>query len=126
MHPILSIGLGGFAGSVARYYLQMWAHAAFPVALVAVGTLAVNLIGCFLIGVLAALLGSKGLAGTAVWFFLITGLMGGLTTFSTFGLETYEFFKTGMTLNGLANIAAQVILGLLMVWAGDKMMRLFL
>ncbi|OGG95343.1 MAG: hypothetical protein A2508_10385 [Candidatus Lambdaproteobacteria bacterium RIFOXYD12_FULL_49_8] len=126
MHPILTIGLGGFAGAVARYYLQAWANLNFPSALVAVGTLSVNLLGCLIIGALAAWFQAKELAGSTAWFFFVTGILGSLTTFSTFGLETYSFFKSGMTINGLANIGAQVLLGLGMVWAGDKLMQAWL
>lgn len=123
MTQILAIALGGALGTVCRYYLQAWAHGLVPGGLVAYGTLAVNLLGCLLIGLLAAVMQSKGLAGTALWMFLITGLMGGLTTFSTFGLETYGFLKTGLTLNGLANVAAQVLGGLGLVYLGDKLGR---
>jgi len=125
MLNVLAIGFGGMAGTLARYYLQNWAHSLFPNALVAMGTLTVNLLGCFVIGFAAHLMQAKGLAGTAIWLFVITGMMGGLTTFSTFGLETHQFFKSGMTLNGVLNILAQVGVGLLMVWSGDKISRFF-
>lgn len=123
MSQILAIAFGGALGTLGRYYLQAWAHAQAPNGLVAYGTLAVNLTGCLLIGLLAAVLQQRDLAGTALWMFLITGLMGGLTTFSTFGLETYGFLKTGLTVNGLANIAAQVLGGLGLVYLGDKLGR---
>jgi len=126
MYQILAIGLGGMAGTLTRYYVQNWAHSFFPNALVAAGTLTVNMMGCFFIGLCSYWMQAKGLAGTALWMFLITGVMGGFTTFSTFGLESFQYLKSGMTLNGIANIVVQVTLGLTMVWAGEKLAEIIL
>ncbi|OGG99722.1 MAG: hypothetical protein A2600_13940 [Candidatus Lambdaproteobacteria bacterium RIFOXYD1_FULL_56_27] len=126
MVQILVIGLGGALGTVARFLLTNWANRLFPTAFVALGTLLVNGLGCLLIGLIAALFQARGMAGSAGWMFLITGVLGGLTTFSTFGLESFYFFKAGMTLNGIANLVAQLVLGLLMVYAGDRLGRIWL
>lgn len=126
MLQILMIGLGGALGTVARLLLTNWANRLYPTAFVALGTLLVNGLGCLLIGLIAALFQARGMAGSAGWLFLVTGVLGGLTTFSTFGLETFYFFRSGMTLNGIANLVAQVTLGLLMVYAGDRLGRLWI
>ena len=123
MRELLLVGGGGFIGSVARYLLSTAvarvpadsAMRAFPV-----GTLVVNLLGCFVIGVLAAI-GSRG----AGWSddtrrLLFTGLLGGFTTFSAFGLETFSLARDGRWSMAAANIALQTVGGLLAVWAGYR------
>lgn len=82
------------------------------------GTLAVNLIGCLAIGLLAYLIDSRGAAGPATRAFLLVGVLGGFTTFSAFGNETLNLIRDGETALAGANILANVVLGLGAVWAG--------
>lgn len=120
MHPLLLVGLGGFAGSVARYWLGGWllhhtAQQRFPWS-----TFAVNAAGCLAIGVLAELVVKQGLPGQGARLFLFTGLLGGFTTFSAFGLETVLLLRRGDMALALAYAAGSVVVGVLAVWLGMK------
>ena len=112
------IGLGGFIGSVARYFVsgfvqQLTSSINFPY-----GTLAVNLIGCFVIGFLSQLAEARGLFTSESRAFVFVGILGGFTTFSTFGNETMNFLIDGETLAAFVNVAAQIVLWLGAVWLG--------
>jgi len=110
-------GIGGFIGSSLRYavtgYVQTWSRSIdFHY-----GTLAVNLIGCFLIGFLSQLAESRGVLTAESRTFVFIGILGGFTTFSAFGNETMNLWREGENLLAMANIAAHLILGLGAVWA---------
>ena len=118
MHPLLLVGLGGFAGSVARYALGGWllhhtAQQRFPWS-----TFAVNVVGCLAIGVLAGLAERHSMFGPALRLFLFTGLLGGFTTFSAFGLEALFLLRRGEPWVAAAYVAGSVLLGLAAVWIG--------
>lgn len=115
---ILLVGLGGFIGSILRYlasgYVQQSTNSIdFPY-----GTLAVNVIGCFLLGFLAQLAESRGVFTSESRSFVFIGILGGFTTFSSFGSETLNLARDSQMMSALANIGANVILGLLAVWLG--------
>jgi CrcB protein len=110
-------GIGGFIGSSLRYavtgYVQTWSRSIdFPY-----GTLAVNLIGCFLIGFLSQLAESRGILTAESRTFVFIGILGGFTTFSAFGNETMNLWREGENLLAMANISAHLLLGLGAVWA---------
>ena len=113
---------GGGAGSVLRYAVGLWVEArtgpGFPW-----GTFAVNVSGCFLIGVLATLADEHAWITPAARLALVTGVLGGFTTFSTFGLETWELVEDGRALLALANAAASVLMGLAAVVIGVQLTR---
>lgn len=118
MFKILLVGVGGFCGSVARYLAggyaqQLSGSAAFPF-----GTLTVNVVGCFIIGVLSELAESHGVLSAESRALLIVGVLGGFTTFSSFGNETLNLMRDGQTLFAFANVGGNVILGLAAVWLG--------
>ena len=109
MTNILLVGAGGFLGAVARYGAAclaglLWKHQ-FPL-----GTLLVNLVGCFLIGLL--LPGERSLAGEQGRLFLVVGVLGGFTTFSAFGWETLHLWRTGSPGLAAAYVLGSVLLGL--------------
>jgi CrcB protein len=109
-------GIGGFIGSSLRYlvtgYLQQTSQSiSFPY-----GTLAVNLIGCFIIGFLSQLAESRGVFTADSRTFVFVGLLGGFTTFSAFGNETMNLWRDGQNGLAIANIAAHLVLGLGAVW----------
>lgn len=116
------MGIGSFAGGAARFVIQQWVQGRmsnpFPF-----GTLAVNLTGCFLIGVIFSL-GLKGFVPNDWRLFLVTGICGGYTTFSAFSMETITLFKAGEWVYGITYILASVILGLLATLAGMLLIKL--
>jgi fluoride exporter len=112
------VGLGGFIGVLARYGLGGLVHRQLPFATFPYGTLAVNLLGCFAIGVLAGLAESRQLFGPEFRMFALIGILGGFTTFSTFGYETFLMARDAEYLRATANVGMHVVLGLTLVWLG--------
>ena len=124
MITVLLVGAGGFAGSVLRYIVNrevqqlLASPTGFPY-----GVLAVNIAGCFIIGLLGGLAASHG------WFnpasntraLLFVGFLGGFTTFSAFGFDTFNLMRDGALAQAFANVALQVCLGLGAVWAGYRL-----
>ncbi len=121
MTKLLLIGAGGFCGAVLRYLLSGWAHRVYG-GVLPVGTLSVNLVGCFALGVLMTLVERQALA-PEVRLGLGVGLLGALTTFSTFGYETVELVRRGALAPALGNVAGNVVLGVAAVWAGMAAVR---
>jgi CrcB protein len=113
----LIVGMGGFLGAILRYALgglaQRWAGDAFPL-----GTLAVNLLGCLLIGACMYLVEYRLLMGPNLRVFLIIGVLGGFTTFSAFGYESFVLLRDGAYWAALLNMAANVIGGTAAVLVG--------
>lgn len=126
MKNVLLVGLGGFVGSVLRfgvgaYFLHFYPSAKFPWA-----TLAVNLAGCFAVGVVAIALERVSIHNSELRLLLITGFMGGFTTFSAFGLETFYLFREELIISALLNIGLNVILGIVFVYLGLRFGQLLL
>jgi CrcB protein len=88
------------------------------------GTLFVNATGCLAIGILSALSESRGVLSPEARVFLLIGVLGGYTTFSSFGYETFHLLRGGEMLPALANVLIQVVVGLGAVWAGSAAVRL--
>ncbi|GMV92998.1 MAG: putative fluoride ion transporter CrcB [Candidatus Hydrogenedentota bacterium] len=118
MHNVLLVGLGGFIGSAGRYLVSGWVQQMVDKPLLPFGTLAVNVIGCLLIGLLGGLAEAREIMHSNARMFVMVGMLGGFTTFSTFGYETFALGRDGESLLALANIAAQVVMGFFAVWAG--------
>lgn len=106
------IALGGALGSVARYSLSGYSNQAFGDGRFPIGTLMVNLVGCLLVGILAGLGERHQLFSHDARFFIFTGIMGGFTTFSAFGLETIMLLRRGDLTLALVYVACSVLLGL--------------
>ncbi|MBC7878234.1 MAG: fluoride efflux transporter CrcB [Anaerolineales bacterium] len=118
MINILLVGIGGFIGSILRYLAggyvqQIVKNNGFPY-----GTLVINVVGCFIIGLLAQYGESRGVFSNESRAFVFIGILGGFTTFSSFGNETFNLARDSQMMNAFANIGANVILGLLAVWLG--------
>jgi CrcB protein len=113
------VGLGGALGSMLRHGVNHVMTRVSPNLALPYATFAVNLAGCFVIGVLSGLLASQRIAMThEARAFVFVGVLGGFTTFSSFGLDTFTLFQAGLRLTAVWNIAGQVGLGLLAVYAG--------
>ncbi len=116
MSNFLFIALGGALGAMSRYGLsnvvQRWCGVGF-----AWGTLTVNLLGCFLIG-LAYHLAASTFVPSGVRFFIVVGFLGAFTTFSTFSLENVEFLRDGDLTISAVYILASNLLGVVLTFAG--------
>src|SRR3989338_1151723 len=110
MAKLIMLVVGGGLGTLMRYLfsgiIYQFAGTRFPY-----GTLAVNLLGCFLIGFLVAVSEEKFLLSVNARLFLMVGVLGGFTTFSTFMLETANLIRAGETLAALGNVLLSVIIG---------------
>lgn len=118
MGNLLLIGMGGFVGSVLRYLISGYVQQATRSVEFPYGTLAVNIIGCFLIGFLSQLAETRGLFTPEARAFGFIGILGGFTTFSTFGNESMNLLTDGENLYALLNVGAHIAFGLGAVWAG--------
>ena len=121
MHPVLLVGLGGFLGAVARYrlggvLLHLTVQERFPFS-----TFAVNVLGCLVVGVLAGLAERYEAFGPDARLFLFTGLLGGFTTFSAFGLEAVYLLRRGEVATAALYAGGSVVLGIAAVWLGLKL-----
>ena len=125
MLNLVYVGVGGFIGSIGRYLVTGAVYQIFPNSYLPIGTAVVNILGCFLIGFLSGLTELRQLLSPELRIFLLIGLLGGFTTFSTFGYETIASLRTGEFVSALANVLIQVIVGLSAVWLGYNVTRYF-
>ncbi|PIE60008.1 MAG: fluoride efflux transporter CrcB [Desulfobulbus propionicus] len=115
---LVSIGAGGCCGALLRYLLSGWIQGKSPSPFFPLGTMGVNMIGCFLIGLMTMLVETRAMFSTEMRSFIFIGLLGAFTTFSTFGSETFYLLRDGRFGFAVLNSVSQVIVGLLMVWLG--------
>ena len=118
MAAALWVALGGALGSVARLKLGGWAALAYPDWRFPLGTFLVNVLGCLAIGLLAGAGERPGLLSHEAKLFLFTGILGGFTTFSAFGLETVALLKRGDLLVACSYAGLSVVAGILAVYLG--------
>ncbi len=116
MLAIILVGCGGFIGAVFRYLLSGWIHQLTGNSWFPYGTLAVNITGCIIIGLLAGLAESRGGFSPELRTFLLLGLLGGFTTFSTLSIETISLFQDGRFASAFINVGLHVSLGLTATW----------
>ena len=123
MSRTLLVAFGGMLGSIARYWLagviQRLDGVEFPF-----GTLGVNVLGSFIVGVVMALSLERGTLPPNARIFLAIGLCGGFTTMSTFSYETMALLRDGQAILGLGNVAATLIACLVAVWLGQVVGRI--
>jgi len=120
---IFIIGIGGFLGTISRYltsiYIYKLFHAAFPL-----GTFAINILGCFLIGIFYGL-SERGTLMSGEWkLFLTVGFCGGFTTFSTFANENMAMLRDGAFFYAALYTSLSVFLGILATYAGGALTKL--
>jgi CrcB protein len=123
MINVLFVGAGGFFGAIGRYLLAGAVYQLFPNSSFPSGTTVVNVLGCFIIGLLNGLIETRQVFGPETRLFLLIGLLGGFTTFSTFGFETMALMKDGEFLLAVMNVLVQVVLGLGAVFVGYNLLR---
>ena len=125
MKSLLLVGLGGFVGSVARYklgglVLHLTAQERFPYS-----TFAINVFGCLVVGILAGLVERYEFFSPDARLFLFTGLLGGFTTFSAFGLDAMFLVRRGELGIAALYAGASVTVGIAAVWIGLRLIALF-
>lgn len=123
MTNLLLVGAGGFLGAVARYLLGGWILHHSMAAKFPWSTFAVNVLGCLVIGLLSGLAGRFDAFGHGTRLFLFTGLLGGFTTFSAFGLETIFLTRRGEWFFAALYVGASVVLCLFAVWVGWRVVN---
>lgn len=118
MQNFFIIGLGGFFGAIARYTVSLWIGQkwgrSFPL-----GTFAVNISGCFLIGLFMPILTERFLINPQWRLFLTVGFLGAYTTFSTFEYETGNLLKDGELAIAMMNIMFSVVVGFVALKIGE-------
>ena len=124
MRGIFYVGIGSFVGGVFRYLLSTWVHKILDNPWFPYGTLAVNGIGCLMIGFLTGLSENRSVFTPEARLFIFIGILGGFTTFSSFALETFSLARNTQNAAAAMNIALELILGLMSVWIGNVLSRL--
>lgn len=124
MKQVLLIGLGGFLGTIARFGISKlnlyWQFLSIPI-----GTLMVNVLGSFLIGLFLGLSQKGGFLSTNMQLFLTVGICGGFTTFSTFSNENLQLMQNGQLFTALLYTVLSVTLGFGAVYLGTLTTNLF-
>ena len=118
MLNVLLAGIGGFIGSTLRYLMNTWVYSLSNYPVFPFGTMVVNIIGCFVIGLLAGLAEYREIFSPELRIFLFIGVLGGFTTFSSFGYDTFGLLRDGQMLYAIINVLVQVLVGLSAVWVG--------
>ena len=124
MLKILFVGIGGFIGSIARYWASGLVHRILDKPWFPLGTLVVNVLGCLLIGVLGGLVEKRQLFSPEFRLFIFIGFLGGFTTFSTFGFEIITFARDGELVSALTNLVLHIVLGIGAVWLGFSLSKM--
>ena len=122
MKIILAVGIGSCIGGILRYLLSQFIQTKF-LSTFPFGTLSVNLIGCFLIGLIFGF--SERSYISMEWrLFLVPGFLGGFTTFSSFSNETIALIRDGQSWLALSYVASSVLIGLIATFAGISIIKL--
>ncbi|MCZ4693078.1 fluoride efflux transporter CrcB [Ancylomarina euxinus] len=124
LRTLLLIGLGGFLGSISRFLIALGVNRIFQ-SVLPVGTLAVNILGCLLIGIIYSLAEQKNMLSPELRIFLGVGFCGGFTTYSSFAFDKFGLIKAGDFLMLSVYVGASVFLGLLAVYLGSQIHKLF-
>jgi CrcB protein len=115
---IILVGSGGFIGALLRYGIGGLVQNKSPLSTYPYGTLAVNLLGCLLIGVLAGLVETRQLFSPEFRTFAMIGLLGAFTTYSTFEYETFAMLRDAEYLRAATYTGIHLLAGLALIWAG--------
>ncbi len=122
MKAVIFIAIGGALGALSRWVLDGLHDDSSDLP---IGIFVVNVLGCFLFGLLFGFGESKQMFSDTVRLGIFTGFLGSFTTFSTFGWNSFEYLKSGQIGLALVNVMASVVIGLLAVWGGYELSRQF-
>jgi CrcB protein len=122
---ILLVLLGGALGTGCRYWLSAVVYSVVEKPSFPYANFIINVSGSFIIGILAELFEARVLLSPTVRTALLTGVLGGYTTFSNFSLETFALLRNGEIWLALVNALGSVLLGLVAVWMGVRLAQLF-
>jgi CrcB protein len=118
-----AVVVGGGLGSFLRFAAGAWVVHHHPSAKFPWATLGVNWLGCLLIGAIYGWVEDRTMMGVSLRYFLITGFLGGFTTFSAFGMEALYLLKRGEGLMAWTYVLASVGGGLVLAWLGERILR---
>ena len=121
IQSLFCIGAGSCLGGMARYALSQAIDSRFGGGQLPLGTLAVNVLGCFAIGIISAALSRNGMGSDTWRLFLSVGFCGGFTTFSTFSNETFQLLSSGHVATALAYVASSIVIGVTMTMIAIKL-----
>ncbi len=124
MAKIVLVLLGGAFGTGLRYFLSIFIYSSVKEPTFPYANLVINISGSFLIGVLAELFDSRILVAPVMRVALLTGVLGGYTTFSSFAFETVSLLRDGEFWLATLNVSLSVVLGLAAVWLGMRLAQL--
>lgn len=122
MRAVLYVGIGGGLGSILRYIISSFVGKHIPIVF-PLGTLIVNISGCFLIGVFYSIIARHTDFNTEWRLFMITGICGGYTTFSTFSYDGLILLKQGSNLSFILYVLGSVVIGLFATIAGVALFK---
>lgn len=117
MRQVLAIAAGGAVGSLLRFWMSNWVHS-FAARSFPYGTLAVNALGCLLMGFLFVLFVDRLSDNSILRAGVLIGVLGGFTTFSTFSIETFNLIEQGAWVRAVANMSASLVLCVGATWIG--------
>ncbi len=124
LRTMLLVGLGGFLGSVSRFLVGQGLHRLFDTVF-PIGTMTVNIVGSFIIGIVYSLAERDNLINPEMRMFLAVGFCGGFTTFSSFAFDKLNLLKDSGFLYLSVYVAGSVFLGLIAVYLGTQIHKLF-
>jgi CrcB protein len=120
---LLIVGAGSFVGGILRYLTQLYVQKIYPSS-IPLGTLAANIIGCFIIGIIYGLAERGNYLSPEMRLLLATGFCGGYTTFSSFAAENVSLLQSGEFFYAAVYILLSVILGFIAVYLGASVIKL--
>ncbi|RYZ92106.1 MAG: fluoride efflux transporter CrcB [Moraxellaceae bacterium] len=126
MHPLILVAMGGAIGSMARYGLSALVIKQVNPTNFPWGTFSVNILGCMLAGVFLLAAESMQSMSQEARLFIVTGLLGGFTTFSAFGIETLALLRRGELLMAISYASLSIILGVLAMWLTYNVLKVML
>jgi len=123
LSQIMMVGAGGFVGSALRFAVSGWVQRLVASSVMPYGTFAVNVLGCLALGFLVGLAEYRQMIEPGQRLFLMVGVLGGFTTFSTFAFESVSLLQDAEIARAFINIFAQVVLGFSAAFAGFILAR---